>query len=434
MSSAQVPEGYKQTEVGVVPEDWEVVVLGDLTEKVGSGITPTGGARVYKDYGRPFVRSQNVGWGILKLDDLAYIDEEIHQSFVGSEIREKDVLLNITGASIGRSSIAGIKVIGGNVNQHVCIIRVNQKRLSSRFLNLLLLSEDGQKQIDSFQAGGNREGLNFAQIRSFKIRKPREVKEQRLIAQALSDVDALIASLHKLIAKQRQLKTAAMQQLLTGKMRLPGFGEGKGYKQTEIGAIPEDWDIRFLREVGQILIGLTYRPEDTRDYGTLVLRSSNVQNDRLAYENNVYVDSSLPLPPRVIVEKGDILICVRNGSKQLIGKCALIDNGAAGSAFGAFMSVFRTKFSGYILYQFQSDIIQTQINEIMGATINQITNKDMAAFQVPLPSSNKEQRAIAIVLSNIDDAITALETRRAKTQAIKQGMMQELLTGKTRLV
>jgi len=218
-------------------------------------------------------------------------------------------------------------------------------------------------------------------------------------------------------------------QLSTNNYQLP-----EGYKQTEIGVIPEDWNIRCLGEIGQSLIGLTYRPEDTRDFGMLVLRSSNVQNNRLAYENNVYVDSALPLPSRVIVEEGDILICVRNGSKQLIGKCALIDSQAAGSAFGAFMSVFRTKISGFVFYQFQSDVIQTQINEIMGATINQITNKDMAAFQIPSPPSDEEQRAIATVLSDMDAAIAALEIRLAKTQALKQGMMQALLTGRVRLV
>jgi len=208
----------------------------------------------------------------------------------------------------------------------------------------------------------------------------------------------------------------------------------KGYQQTEVGVIPEDWEIVPLGEIGQTLIGLTYKPENIRDFGTLVLRSSNVQSDRLAYEDNVYVDSELPLPSRVIVEEGDILVCVRNGSRQLIGKCALIDAEAAGSAFGAFMSVFRTKLSEFVFYQFQSDIIQTQINEIMGATINQITSKDLVAFQIPLPPSEEEQRAIATVLSDMDAAISALETRRAKTQAIKQGMMQELLTGKTRLI
>ena len=151
------------------------------------------------------------------------------------------------------------------------------------------------------------------------------------------------------------------------------------------------------------------------------MRSSNIQNDRLAYEDNVYIDSSLPLPARVIVKRGDILICVRNGSWQLIGKCALIDSVTVGSAFGAFMSVFRTKLSGFVFYQFQSDLIKKQINELMGATINQITNKDMAAFQIPLPPSEEEQEAIATVLSDMDAEIAALESRLAKTQALKQG-------------
>jgi len=217
-------------------------------------------------------------------------------------------------------------------------------------------------------------------------------------------------------------------QLSTNNYQLP-----EGYKQTEIGVIPEDWNVRCLGEIGQSLIGLTYRPEDTRDFGMLVLRSSNVQNNRLAYENNVYVDSALPLPSRVIVEEGDILICVRNGSKQLIGKCALIDSQAAGSAFGAFMSVFRTKISGFVFYQFQSDVIQTQINEIMGATINQITNKDMAAFQIPLPPSEEEQRSISQALSDVNALIASLDKAIAKKRHLKTATMQQLLKGKKRL-
>ncbi len=164
-----------------------------------------------------------------------------------------------------------------------------------------------------------------------------------------------------------------------------------------------------------------------------MLRSSNVHSDRLAYEDNVYVDSSLSLPLRVIVKEGDILICVRNGSRQLIGKCAMIDSVAARSAFGAFVSVFRTNISSFVFYQFQSDVIKKQINEIMGATINQITNKDMAAFQIPLPPLEEEQRAIAQTLSDVDGLITALDQVIAKKRNIKTATMQELLTGKKRL-
>ncbi len=207
----------------------------------------------------------------------------------------------------------------------------------------------------------------------------------------------------------------------------------EGYKQTEVGVIPEDWEVTTLGEIGQSLIGLTYKPDDIREYGTLVLRSSNIHSDRLAYEDQVYVDSSLSLPLRGIVEEGDILICVRNGSRQLIGKCAMIDSVAAGSAFGAFMSVFRTKISGLVFYQFKSDVIKKQIKEIMGATINQITSKDMAAFQIPLPRSDEEQRAIAQTLSDVDGLIAALDQVIAKKRNIKTATMQELLTGKKRL-
>ena len=164
-----------------------------------------------------------------------------------------------------------------------------------------------------------------------------------------------------------------------------------------MGEIPEDWECQKFGDIGQTIIGLTYSPRDVAEYGTLVLRSSNVQNGKLAYQDNVFVN--MELPERVIVKEGDILICVRNGSRQLIGKCALIDKKAAGSAFGAFMSVFRTKSSTFLFYQFQSTLIQNQINEIMGATINQITNKDMSGFMISLPRSTLEQDAISTVLS-----------------------------------
>ncbi len=284
-------------------------------------------------------------------------------------------------------------------------------------------------------AGHRRVPLNA--IRAYQMPCPKRKNEQTAIANALSDVDALINELEKLIAKKQAIKTATLQQLLTGRTRLPPFalredGTLKGYKQSELGEIPEDWEVARLGEIGQCVIGLTYSPNDVADFGTLVLRSSNVQGNRLAYEDNVYVQ--MDLPERVIVKRGDILVCVRNGSRHLIGKCALIDASAEGSAFGAFMSVFRTQSYGFVFYQFQSDIIQNQINEIMGATINQITNKDMDGFKIPLPKLEEEQTAIATLLSDMDAEIQTLQQRLSKTRQIKQGMMQELLTGRIRLV
>jgi type I restriction enzyme S subunit len=260
--------------------------------------------------------------------------------------------------------------------------------------------------------------LNQQILRNVIVPLPSTKAEQEAIAVALSDADALIESLEQLIAKKRHLKQGAMQELLSGKRRLPGF---RG-----------QWEIKSLGEIGESLIGLTYKPSNVRTDGMLVLRSSNVFENTLRFDDNVFVE--MEIPERILVKNGDILICVRNGSRDLIGKTAKIDERAEGMTFGAFMAVFRTPFHNFVYHQFQSDVIRRQIHEHLGATINQITNKSLNSFQVPLPRDGGEQNAIASVLSDMDSEIAALEAKLAKTRQIKQGMMQELLTGKIRLV
>lgn len=213
-------KGFKQTELGRIPEDWDLVSVDACSSKVGSGKTPTGGSSVYVTSGRPFIRSQNVGWGELKLSDVAYITNEVHQTFLGSEIESSDVLLNITGASIGRCTKADARIAGGNVNQHVCIVRTNQNKLNPKILVELINSDIGQKQIDSYQAGGNREGLNFKQVRQLKFAISDDINEQTAIATILSDMDNEIQALQKRLDKTRDIKQGMMQQLLTGKVRL----------------------------------------------------------------------------------------------------------------------------------------------------------------------------------------------------------------------
>ena len=185
--------------------------IGNLTTKVGSGITPKGGDSVYTTEGHPFVRSQNVGYGNMLLKDIAYIDNQTHQKQLSTEIKKGDVLLNITGASIGRSCVASNDVIGGNVNQHVCIIRPNEKVLTD-YLCCLLLSDKGQKQIDSFQAGGNRQGLNYEQIKSFRFSIP-TIQEQTKVSSLLSLINERIATQSREIEDLKRLKSAIVEVL-----------------------------------------------------------------------------------------------------------------------------------------------------------------------------------------------------------------------------
>ena len=177
--------------------------MGELTTKVGSGSTPKGGNAVYTSVGHCFVRSQNVGMGYLILDDIAHIDDDIHQKHKATELSEDDVLLNITGASIGRTAIATKEIEGGNVNQHVCIIRANSK-VSPKFLCNYIQTKKIQNYIRSLQTGGSREGLNFDQIRSFPISLP-SIAEQNKIAQLLDKLNERIATQNKIIDKLQSL-------------------------------------------------------------------------------------------------------------------------------------------------------------------------------------------------------------------------------------
>ena len=209
----------KNTKVPNVPNlrfpeflgEWKKCTIAELATKVGSGVTPRGGEAVYKTEGHPFVRSQNVGLGHLLLDDIAYIDEDTHQRQKNTELQLDDVLLNITGASIGRSAIVTKEIVRGNVNQHVCIIRTKDNLVSS-FLCNFLLSNYGQKQIDSFQVGGNRQGLNFEQIKSIKIGLP-SIEEQKKIAELLQLLEQRIVTQNKIIEDLKKLKSAISERL-----------------------------------------------------------------------------------------------------------------------------------------------------------------------------------------------------------------------------
>ena len=228
-------------------EEWKETKIGDITSKVGSGVTPKGGSAVYKTSGHLFIRSQNVSNGRFLLDDVAYIDEATHKKQINTELKDGDVLLNITGASIGRTTVVNKNVEGGNVNQHVCIIRLLED-YSPNYICNYLLSYGGQKQIDSFQAGGNREGLNFEQIRSIKFSIP-SFREQSKIASLLSLLEERIATQNKIIEDLKKLKVAIIEKVFSEKKCNYKIGDvisqvsirNKSKKETNILSVSNKW-------------------------------------------------------------------------------------------------------------------------------------------------------------------------------------------------
>jgi type I restriction enzyme S subunit len=208
---------FKQTAVGLAPVEWEVKTIGEMASFVGSGVTPTGGSNVYGHEGIIFIRSQNVYNDGLVLDDVAYIDAPTNQRMQRSQVSSHDVLLNITGASIGRCCFVPGEFPAANVNQHVCIIRLpDATHTDALYLSAFLASPFGQRQVKLLNAGGNREGLNYQQVKSIVVAYPVEQDERDRFAELMSAINESIQVENERREKLLRLKSGLMQDLLTG--------------------------------------------------------------------------------------------------------------------------------------------------------------------------------------------------------------------------
>jgi type I restriction enzyme, S subunit len=207
--------------IGEIPEEWEVKKIKNVTSKIGSGVTPSGGGTTYLDVGGiPLLRSQNIHFGRIDFTDVARISENVHQSMSNSQVKIGDVLLNITGGSIGRCHFVEVEE-PLNVNQHVCIVR--PKKIDTKFLNFVLASNIGQGQIWFFQQGGGREGLNFQALKNFFIPYP-TYKEQTAIVVHIeaqsAKTDKAIKLQEQQIEKLKELKSTMIDGAVTGKIKV----------------------------------------------------------------------------------------------------------------------------------------------------------------------------------------------------------------------
>ena len=409
---------FKQTDIGLIPHDWEVVSLGEHSRKIGSGKTPRGGEAVYTLSGIPFVRSQNVGYGRMHLKGISYISEALHNEQKSSEIDVNDILLNITGASIGRCSVADKYVVGGNINQHVCIIRLAPSSFISSYLCNFLLSNNGQEQIQLLQSGGSREGINFGQVGNIKVPLP-PLKEQKRIAEVLGHFDEHIDNLAALLEKRKQVKAATMHALLSGATRLPGF--------------TQPWEERSLSELFSFVRGngLSKSVVGGKGKYPCILYGQLFTTYK---ENIQLVASYTDLEEGVLSKKGDVLIpaSTTTSGEDLATASALQYDGVK---LGGDIIVFRPKqvmdslFMAYIIRLLKDEITALA----QGITIVHISGKRLLDLEVMMPTSVEEQSTIVDILSNMDRGIETLEQEIMKYRQMKEGAMEELLTGKIRL-
>lgn len=403
-----------QTAIGAFPNGWNVVSLGEISEFITSG--SRGWAKYYAKAGPLFIRSQNVRDGRIDFTDRQCVIPPLGGEGSRTRLNVRDLLITITGNSVGNVAWVSEDIGEAYISQHVGLVRLLDSSAAEYVCIFLAPGSPGNEQIWASQAGQSKPGLNLSNLDNFLVAMPPE-SEQRAIATALSDVDALLAKIDQLIAKKRDLKQAAMQQLLTGQTRLPGFSG--------------EWEVKRLGDVLERIVGGGTPSRTNPNYWGGEIPWVTVKDfatfDPTKAQESITFDG-LKSSASNLIPKGTLITSTR----MALGRAVIYDVDVTINQ--DLKALFPKKFlhTKFLYYWFEqhADVIDDLGS---GSTVKGISLGDLRAIAFHLASVS-EQIAIASVLLDMDAELAALEARRDKTRGLKQGMMQALLTGRIRLV
>jgi len=411
----EVRPGYKLTEVGVIPEDWERHPISEIAQVDPENLP----ASTDPNYSFYYISLEQVDAG-----QLLSSSQEVFRtapSRARRVLRHNDVLMSTVRPNLKAHLHFRSQVPNAICSTGFAVLRVKPGKANPAYIFAHLFAYAVNRQIEKTLAGSNYPAINSSDVRGLVIPCPPTETEQCTIAAALSDVDALLDGLDRLIAKKRNLKRAAMQQILSGQTRLPGF-HGK-------------WEVKRLREAGNIRSGGT--PSTTQpqfwdgdvpwctptDITGLLRRKYLIETARTITAAGLKASSAEIIPPRSLIMT----------SRATIGECAI--NLVALTTNQGFKNIVPfPEIDVEFLYYLMTTQKAGLISLCGGSTFLEIGKKQLGAYEITLPKDRGEQTAIAAVLSDMDAELAALEARRDKTRLLKQAMMQELLTGRTRLV
>ena len=411
------PRGYKRSAAGLVPEDWVETVIGELNPFVTSG--SRGWASYYSEVGDLFVRITNLNRGEINLDlqDSKFVllpSDSTEGLRTGLNIG--DLLISIT-ADIGLIGYVDENLpFPAYINQHLALVRLNGRKVDSRFIAYFLTSSAIQALFRGMTDQGAKAGLGLDSVRSLPIVLP-PYREQRSISEAIGDVDLLILHLEKLIVKKQAIKAATIQQLLTGRTRLPQFalrtdGSPKRYKSSELGDIPEDWEVKPLSEVCSLKSGQSITADSISDEGGYPCYGGNGLRG--------FADNP--------THSGRYVLVGRQGA--LCGNVNYIE----GDFFASEHALVATGKNSVDMKWLALVLERMNLNQYSESSaqpgLSAIKLKVLPVLVPPLG----EQQAIALLIRKLVFELSSLSNRLAKTRQLKQGMMQQLLTGKIRLV
>ncbi|WP_338413185.1 restriction endonuclease subunit S [uncultured Sphaerotilus sp.] len=417
----EVKPGYKQTDAGVIPTEWSTRTIIETTSKIIDyrGRTPR---KLGMDWGGgdiPALSARNVKCGFIDFSEECYLGSDaLYTRWMTNGDAAPDDIVFTTEAPLGNVALIPDerRYI---LSQRTILLKANPTLAFSPFLFQLMLSDHFQKLLSENSSGSTAQGIKRKKFEQLQVTCP-PVVEQRAIAEALSDVDALLAGLDRLIAKKRHLKQAAAQQLLTGQTRLPGFG-GK-------------WERLYLGNM--LTVKATYgivTAGEFKSNGIPMVRAGDIKVGRIGRDMPFVSHEKSAEYERTVLRRNDVVIALVGYP----GEAARVPVSLEGANISRAVGLLRLNS------RIMPDYLVSYLNSPVGRRMVLAPSAGSAQLVVNLAELNKlrfslppvpEQTAIAAVLSDMDAELSALETRRDKTRALKQAMMQELLTGRTRLI
>ena len=440
MTALQPYPAYKDSGVewlGEVPEHWEVRRLGTF----GRFFKGSGGTKADEaETGVPCVR-----YGDLYTRHQFHITKSKacvapHRAEAYTPIRYGDVLFAGSGETLGEIGKSAVNLLrrsavcGGDV-----IVFRPTMDVDAEFIGWSTDCRQAASQKARMGRGITVMHIYSGDLKYLSVPLP-PLPEQIAIARFLDDADRrirrYIRAKERLIELLEEQKQAVIHQTVTGMVDIVTGKPYPAYKESGVawlGKVPEQWEVRRLRNVGQAIIGLTYAPRDvgSEEDGILVLRASNISDGRIVDADNVFVRCSVP--NRLVTRVGDILICSRSGSKALIGKNARIESGSSGVTFGAFMTIFRCKNNDYLYFVFNSKLFEYQSGAFLTSTINQLTLGTLYSIKIPLPPPADQERIVLYLVETAGAFDKAIAHSRRQIEFLREyriRLIADVVTGR----
>lgn len=429
----------------MVPNGWSQLKGKEITDKITKGSSPKWQGFDYQKVGTLFVTSENVRDGFLDISSPKYLPLEFNQKLKNSQLEKGDILINIVGASIGRSCQFDIENQSANINQAVCLFRTNEL-VESEFIFQFLQHSTTINKLLGTQSESARPNLSLSDMRDFLFSIPL-LPEQRKIAKILSTWDKAITTTERLIDNSKQQKKALMQQLLTGKKRLihsesDGFSVREGFAKAKLGELPNDWNICLLSEFYWYQEGPGVRKHQFTTTGVKLFNGTNIQNSRINLfntETHVSSEEAEGSYSHFLADAGDLVIaCSGISVDKFDEKIAFIKKDHLPLCMNTSTMRFKVKEDvdaclTFLQYFMMSPLFKNQIRrQITGSAQLNFGPSHVGKCFIAMPSL-VEQKKISALLSLVDYEIDLLEQQLTDLKQEKKALMQQLLTGKRRV-